>query len=1050
MLEFSLFGGVRVLGPSKNEIHLGRKQQQVLSVLMLSANSTVPPDILVDHLWGESLPANPLNSLQDLIKRLRLALGDADRSIIVTRNGEYGLFVPPSQLDVAIFRRLASAGLLLEKCEPAAAQLLLARALENAAGDLPDISPDIRASEQVEELYGLRTAAASALERIEAALDASSGRNRTFSIWSVQGQPVGFALRVGEASELAMATLVITVNRFGGRLHQLSHGMLLASFSGAGPALRAVADLLTNLDDEAPPLFGGAVSHVEAGGSISDAVRLLRLADRACERQILVSASVYESASTARLKDLLIPYEDGVWQMGEAGEPAPRGQRTSDVPIVGRESALAEVAELIAEHRLVTLRGPGGIGKTRLARALADHFAGELAEGASLVDLAEAERHADPISLIVRSLGFIPQPYQRPEDTLVDRLRTSERLVVVDNCEELLELVRRLCGRLGASCPGVRLLTTSRIALGIPGEVVYDVPELTVSDASELLVALAYPDPQKRENPSDPRVRQLCGMLDCVPLAIECAASMVRAMGLAGASISLSALPDGAFLPLLDAAHGGRGRHRSIELALNVSYRFLDEADARFFERLCSLNGSFSSEDAWAAVPDGEGYDVGAGLARLAEASLIKTLEPDRWRMLEPVRQFAATLLLRRGEQAVQAARHARHFAGLAVKSEVNLKGADEAVWFDRLTDAYPNIVKALSWVVESGDAQTALLLTSSLWWYWAARGMFVEGSAAVESALAVKATAPPLLRAKALVAASHLAWWAGNPYRTESSLLEAIPLIAAGSGSAAETAALEAMVHTGLAGARMWGGGDYRLLKARLEEGARLFRSVGDLPGLGLNLSTHSGIAWHSGDDLDHFQKAIEAREVFEQANHMTMIAHSKRVIGLATARLGHPDEGRHEVLDGLQMSRDLGDFGGLPLGYCFLGLLEVWAGDRAAAAQALRKSIAVNSQMGHIWPMIIAIAMGAEEAACLGRWNDCLMLDVVAQSLTEKTGIRLSPHDRKRVEDVIYRVAAQLDPGEVASFRREGRSLLLPQAMSLAAGVFDARIARDRTVSA
>ncbi len=1043
-MEFSLFGGVRVLGPGKNEIHLGRKQRQVLGLLMLSPNSTVAPDILVDFLWGESLPTNPLNSLQDLVKRLRVALGDADRSIIVTRNGEYGLFVSPAHLDVEVFRRLASAGLILEKPEPAAAQLLLSRALENAVGDLPDIAPGLRASDQAEALYHLRMAASVALERIEGAIDNSRGADESFSVWSLQEQPVGLALGLHELEELALADLVDTISRCGGRIHQTSRGRLLASFSVGGSALRAAAKLLTGfLDSGWAATLRGAVCHVDSGGSITEAGRLLQLAEMANEGQILVSESVYETASSARLKEMLSPLDDGTWLMGKPDQLDVQEESAADMPIVGREAALAEVAELIGRHRLVTLRGPGGIGKTRLARASSDRLAGEMADGASLVDLAEADRHPDPVSVVVRSLGFIPQPYQRPEDTLVDRLRNSERLVILDNCEELLDVVRRLSERLLAHCPGIKLLTTSRIALGMPDEIVYDVSELDSTDAAQLLIALAFPDAGQRPSPDDSRVLQLCAMLDCVPLAIECAASMVRAMGLEGTSVSLSGLPDGAFLPLLDAAHGGRGRHRSIELALNVSYRFLVEPDAHFFERLCSLNGSFSGEDALAAVPEGEDYDVVSGLERLGEASLIKSLGPDRWRMLEPVRQFAATSLLRRGEQATQAARHARHFAGLAVRSEVNLKGPDEAAWFARLTDAYPNIVKALSWVVESGDAQTALLLTSSLWWYWAARGMFVEGSAAVESALAVPSPAPPLLRAKALVAASHLAWWAGKPYRTESSLLEAVELIESGSGSTAETTPLMAMVHTGLAAARMWGGGDYDMLRGHLEEGARLFRSVGDLPGLGLNLSTHSGIAWHSGDDQSHFDKAFEALEVFEQARHMTMIAHSKRVIGLATAGLGHIEEGCRQIREGLTMSEQLGDFGGLPLGLCFLGLVESWAGDRPAAAAAFRESIVVNSHMGHIWPMLMAISLASEEAALSGRWDCSLRLNAVAESLTEKTGIRLSPHDRRRVEGVIHGVVARLDPADVAAARREGKALLLPQAVALAASVFDQRIA-------
>ncbi|MDQ4142811.1 MAG: winged helix-turn-helix domain-containing protein [Actinomycetota bacterium] len=1030
-----------MVGADNAEIHLGRKQQQLLALLMLNANGTVPADVLIDYLWGEDLPANPLNSLQDVVKRLRIALGDRRHEIIVTRDKNYGLAVDPDLLDLTLFRRLASAGLALQKSEPAIARLLLSRALEVAVGELPDIAPAGHESEEIDTLYALRRSALDALESISSEPTAPPARSQEEFPVSLQDRPVGLALKLAELGELRLADLVGHVTRFQGSIHQLSQGVLVATFPGVGTALRSAAEIAESFGGGREALLGGAVSHVAAGGWVQGAEPLLRLAGRADHGQILVSPSVHDSATTAGVAELLRKVDEDLWQVGKAAiaTPAVSGAQT-EMPLVGREKNVLEIDGLLKQRRLVTLRGPGGIGKTRIAREMAKVVAERFADGVSIVDLAEADQHADPVSVVVRSLGLIPEPYRRPVDTLVDRLRQSERLIILDNCEEFVEDVRLLAEALMEGCPQLTLLTTSRSALGAVQESVYDIGELDIADAAELLVALAF----REEGPGGPdafdsKVLGLCALLDSVPLAIECAAAMIRAIGLDEATAALTSLPDGAVLPLLDAAHGGRGRHRSIELALNASYHRLDIEDARFFERLSSLRGDFDTADSLAAVPDEGVYSAEAGLARLIEASLLKQLGPDRWRMLEPVRQFAATRLLRRGEQAAQAARHAKHFVRLAKDAEGQLRSPDEAVWFEKLARAYPNLVKALSWAVESGDASTALELTSSLWWYWAARGMFVEGSESVERALALEDEAPRVLRAKALVAASHLAWWAGNPHRTESSLAEAMLLITPRDPGDPELTSLEAWARTGLAGSKMWGGGDYQALEAHLEEGLRLFTSIGDAAGTGLNLSTHSGVAWHHGKDDLHHSKARKALAAFESAGHQTMIAHSKRVLGLATAGLGEIDAGRPLILEGLRQSEELGDVGGLPLGLCFLGLLEVWGGNREAAVDAFRRSIVVNRNFGLVWPSLLAIGFASEEACLTGRPADAIRLTAVVEGLTERTGIRLPPQDRPRVEAAVERAARTVGPHEAAKAHDEGFEMEVAEAILLALEIYD-----------
>jgi predicted ATPase len=1034
MMRFYLFGGARVVRDGV-PLALGKKQQQLLAALILFSNRPVSSDFLIDYLWREDLPSNPLNSLQDVVKRLRHVLGDSGRRLIVTRGRDYCLAVDPDQVDLSIFDRFARAGLALEPAAPAVGRVLLSKALEISEGDLPDAEPGSRASDEIDETYRLRNAVAHALQRYDSPSPDETGVSVPF-----EERTTGFAIRLPDIEPLTLADVVCEVVRFHGKIHQFTDGLLLASFSGAGAALRCGSEISARL---APSdgLLGGAICTLSSGGDVPSSNPLLQLVSTAARRQILVTANVKEAALASGAAGLLLPYDDDFWQISYGPVPKPPSRPGSrEVPIVGREKTIVDIGDLLGRYSLITLRGPGGIGKTRIARELAGRVTRRFQDGIHFVDLAEADHHGGPLSLVVRTLGFVPEPFRHPENTLVDLLGQSERLLILDNCEEFTDEMCSLCEAIGEGCPLVTILTTGRSALGASKELVCDIGELDLGDAAQLMVALAFSEhPDASPDPSDPTILQLCSQLDCVPLAIECAASMVRSMGLRGASAALASLPDGAVLPLLDAAHGGLGRHRSIELALNASYRSLREEEAILLERLSSLRGGFRTEDALGVVADGDLSSVAEGLVLLREASLVKQTGEDKWRILEPVRQFAATRLLRRGEHAAQAARHARHFIALATQAEVGLRGPEEKSWFLRLSDAYANLDKALSWSVGSGDAVGALQLTSSLWWYWAAQGMFVEGARAVERALALNGQVPKALRAKTLVAVSHLAWWAGNPHRTETSLIEAMGLISTMEGSEDWLVGLEAWTHTGLAAARFWGNGDYGVLAGHLEKGQKLFASIGDLPGLGLNLSTHSGIAWQYGHDVLHLNKALESLEVFEQAGHLTMIAHSKRVVGLATAALGAVDYGRPLIEEGLKHSQDLGDVGGLPLGFAFKGLLETWAGNTPGAMSAFRSSILSNRRLGQVWPSVLAIAFGAERASLSHRHTDAIRLNEVVGNLTEMTSIRLPPRDIVRVGQAVERSAGLLDSHELEKVRAEGREMSVPNAMLLALNVFE-----------
>jgi len=1032
MTQFYLFGGTRIVRDG-TAVRLGKKERQLLAVLILFSNRRVSSDLLVDYLWSDQLPANPLNSLQDLVKRLRRALNDKSHQQVITEDGNYSLRVEAEKVDVAMFKLLASAGLVIGEVESAKSYHLLARALEIAEGELPDAKPGTRVGDQIDEILSLRAAVSRALSRELGPPSLSPA-----AALPLKSPVAGLAVKLADLESLVLAEVILDVVRSHGRLHSFGDDMLLATLTGAGAAVSCASALAARLTPSGG-LLGGGISRLRPDGGARCLDRLFSLVSLARGGQVLITRDIKEAADASGVTRLLRPYDGDLWQIPSA-EASKTGRLFYDnAPIVGREDTLRQIEELLERQRVVTLRGPGGIGKTRVARELASRLSEQFLDRICFVDLAEADYHGGPLCLVARMLGFVPQPYRHLEDTLVEFLGDSDRLLILDNCEAFSEEIRSLCDTVGDACPRVAVLVTSRTSLGSSREVVFDIGELDLPDAGELMVELAFEGAAgPLPDPLDPTILKLCAQLDGVPLAIECAASMVRTMGLAGASAALASLPDGAVLPLLDAAHRVSGRKRSIELALNASYTILHDDDALLLECLSSLRGAFRTEDAEGVVARGDVKSVSEGLGRLWEASLIKRTGEDRWRLLEPVRQFGATRLLRKGDHSSQSARHARHFISLAIAAEAGLTGAEAQSWVDRLTDAYSNLDKALSWSVESGDAEGALELTGSLWWYWASKGMFVEGSRAVERALALEGAHPDSLRAKNLVVTSHLSWWAGNPHRTESSLIEALEILSSLRPSEPGCRALRAWAHTGLAAARFWGGGDYDTLNGHLEEGRRLFASIGDLSGLGLNLSAHSGVAWHYGRDVLHQEKALQSLKVFKEAEHQTMVAHMTRVAGVAAANLGDFSGGRALVEQGLRRSDGIGDLGGLPLGYAFLGLLETWAGNNRRAAEAFRASILANRRLGQLWPLLLTVAFAAERAALVGRFADAVRLDAAAECVTDRTRIRLAPDDNLRVRSCVEEAMRNLESHDVEKLRAEGATMSLPSATALALDVF------------
>src|SRR5215208_7121295 len=439
-------------------------------------------------------------------------------------------------------------------------------------------------------------------------------------------------------------------------------------------------------------------------------------------------------------------------------EPSDTGKHNLPTPrtsFVGREREMLEVKRELVMTRLLTLTGAGGLGKTRLALELAQDLVGVYSDGVWFVELATLTEGALVPQLVAKVLGVQEQPNRRPTDTLVDALKTKEMLLVLDNCEHLVEACASLVDALLAGCPRLKVLATSRESLGVPGETVWvlsslSVPhtdrlpetgELTRYDAVRLFVErarLRLPD-FDLTSANGRVVAEVCSRLDGMPLAIELATAR---MGSLAVEEVAQRLEDS--LGLLSV--GPRTvapRQRTIRATLEWSHGLLSESEQVLFRRLSVFAGGWTLEAAEAVGSDDgiEKRNILDLLSGLVDKSLVVAeIAQDgtvRYRMLEPVRQFAREQLERSEENYTVRGQHATWYLDLAERAETELKGRGQAAWLARLEEENDNLRAAMAWLLETGELEDAVRLAWALVHFWGFRGHQVEGRRWTEEALA-------------------------------------------------------------------------------------------------------------------------------------------------------------------------------------------------------------------------------------------------------------------------------------------------------------------------
>jgi predicted ATPase/DNA-binding SARP family transcriptional activator len=689
----AILGALRVTDDGGRPVEVGgARLRALLGRLALDPDRPVGVDTLVDDLWGGTPPADRLNALQSLVSRLRRLLPDG---AVESGPAGYRLAVAGDAVDAVEFTRLADEGRqALRGRDPAAARICLSAALGLWRGrPLADVPAMPWAEAAADRLSERRLAATE--DRIEAELALG-----------------------GHATVLAELRQLAADHPLRERI-RAQHVQALAAAGRQADALAEYEDVRRLLADELGVDPSPELREVQ--------LRVLRAEDR----------------------------------------PAPRSNLPAQLTsFVGRDGDLAAVADLLTAHRLVTLVGPGGAGKTRLSAEVAVRTLPRFPDGAWLAELAPVTGAEALPQAVLAAVNLPetrdPQVQADPMTRLVDLLGDRCALIVLDNCEHVIEAAARTAAELLARCPRLRILATSREPLGITGEALSPVAPLGLPpDRTTPADALRYPavrllaDRVAAVRPGfavdastvGPAV-EICRRLDGMPLAIELAAARTRALPVQEVAARL----DDRFRLLTGGSRTALPRHQTLRAVVTWSWDLLTPAEAALADRLAVFPGGIAAAAAAEVCAGGpvDAEDVADLLAALVDKSLLQQVpgrEP-RYRMLETLREYGAERLTAAGDVVDVRRRHARHFLALAEEADSHLRRPEQLEWLARLTVERDNLLAALRFTTDSGDADTAIRLGAVLAWYWTARGEHVTASTWLATVAEMPGDAPEDARA--------------------------------------------------------------------------------------------------------------------------------------------------------------------------------------------------------------------------------------------------------------------------------------------------------------
>ena len=715
-MRIGLLGELQVLDDGGRDIVVtGAKLRALLVMLALQSGRAVPADQLVDGLWGPESSAAARNGLQGLVSKLRRALGSPD--LVATRGGGYALEIPPDAVDVHRFEQLVAAGRgsAADGDLTTAIKLLADAELLWRGVALAEFAYEEFASNEVTRISELRLAALE--ERLD--IELQLGRHRVV---------------IGELEAL------VAIHPLRERLR----GLLMIALYRAGRQ----ADALRIFQE------GRRILGEELGLDPGPELRRLEAAILAQDPSLDATTTAGSPTATPTESRATVP--------------------ESLTALVGRDDQVDELTRTFDDHRFVTLVGPGGVGKTRLALEVARAQSARLSYGACLVELAHV---GDPegVTAAIASALELPNP-----NRIAEMIGTRDLLILLDNCEHVITTAAEIAEDLLRRCPGLRLLATSREGLRVSGEIIWPVPPLHVDHAVELFFERARSagatlamSPEVRAVISD-----ICVRLDGLPLAIELAAARTRAFPIQQIASRLN----DRFRLLTGGSRTALPRQQTLRAVVDWSYELLFEDEQRVFERLSVFLGGCDLATAEAVCADKtiDAADLGDIIQTLVDKSLVVAVPAGdglRFSQLQTLAQYGREKLAERGDAERIRDAMAAHYARLCSRAASAYIGDDQGAWLIAVDQEQDNLRGALEWAVANDDAETALTIAGGVCWpYWLA-GTSVEAKRWLDDAFRCQGEVSPRVRALALTGRGLTEFQLGNPENVDADLSAALAI---------------------------------------------------------------------------------------------------------------------------------------------------------------------------------------------------------------------------------------------------------------------------------
>ncbi len=715
---------------------------------------------------------------------------------------------------------------------------------------------------------------------------------------------------------------------------------------------------------------------------------------------------------------------------------APRNNLQLEVTsFIGREREIEQATAMLEQSPLLTLTGPGGVGKTRLGIRLARLLLGRFEDGVWLVECGALTDPDLVLPTVVAVFGLTEPTGRSLLATVVDHLKGKRLLLLLDDCDPVLAECADLAEAVMRACSTVRIIVTSREALGVPGEAILPIASLATPDAGPVVRARDLDEVDacrlfvERARAVEPTfavsdqnarsVAQLCRRLDGMPLAIELAAARVRTLPVE----QIAARLDDRFRLLTGGSRTALARHQTLRATIDWSYDLLTPAERALLRRLSVFAGGATLEAAEAVCAGEavEAMDVLDALGRLVEKSLVftdPTAAEARFRLLETVREYARGRLVEAGEAAETMRRHRDWYLAMVDRaSQAFFQGPEPVEWLRRLDREHDDLRAAIEWSLgEPGEGPAGLRMASGLWRYWEIRGHLTEGRALLEQTAAAAGGEISPLRANAFTGAGNLAFMQGD-LRAAATFHEASLALHREMGNRQSVAyAANNLANTALQL------GDHERARALYEETIAACRAIGDDRGAAFGAINLADVASRQGD-LDAAQALhAEILATIRARGDRWTEAFALDTFAQTAGRAGERETARSLHVEALAILEELGDRRGVARVLTHLAELALSGDDTPRARDLFRRSLAIRQELGDMPGLAgamenLAGAVAADDAEAAAR------LHGTAESLREAIRAAVPPQAAAAREQHLADLEARLGAERFEAARREGR---------------------------